>query len=187
MLPNTKCGNFLSCLQFVILNSLYSEVILKPKQVICLEKIFLNLDILAILPTGYGKSLIFCLIPALIFAKKNGVKCTGSVSSIVIVVSPLNALIANQISRLSSGGIRASVLDVKSSRNDNLDGSEPDTICDFTLCDKEKSETGYYNIVFAHPESLVSCSYGRKLMQPIPRKCLRHCGRRSSLHFRLVS
>ena len=133
MLPNTKCGIFLSCLQFAILNSLYSEVILKPKQVICLEKIFLNLDILAILPTGYGKSLIFCLIPALIFAKKNGVKCTGSVSSIVIVVLPLNALIANQISRLSSGGIRASVLDVKSSRNVNVDGSEPDTICDFTF------------------------------------------------------
>ena len=168
MLLNTKCGIFLSCLQFAILNSLYSEVILKPKQVICLEKIFLNLDILAILPTGYGKSLIFCLIPALIFAKKNGVKCTGSVSSIVIVVSPLNALIANQISRLSSGGIRASVLDVKSSRNDNVDGSEPDTICDFTLCDKEKLETGYYNIVFAHPESLVSCSYGRKLMHTNP-------------------
>jgi ATP-dependent DNA helicase RecQ len=90
------------------------EVILKPKQVICLEKIFLNLDILAILPTGYGKSLIFCLIPALLFAKKNGVKFSGSISSIVIVVSPLNALIENQISRLSSSVIRASALNVKS-------------------------------------------------------------------------
>jgi hypothetical protein len=78
MLPNTKWGFFLSCLQFTILNSSYGEVMLKPKQVICLEKIFWNLDILAILPTGYGKSLNFCLIPALLFAKKNGVKCSGS-------------------------------------------------------------------------------------------------------------
>ena len=80
MLPNSKCGIFLSCLHFAVLNSLYSEVILKPKQVICLEKIFLDMDILATLPTGYGKSLIFCLIPALIFAKKNGVKCSRRIS-----------------------------------------------------------------------------------------------------------
>ena len=168
MLPNTKCGIFLSCLQFAILNSLYSEIILKPKQVICLEKIFLNSDILAVLPTGYGKSLIFCLMPALMVAKKNGVKCARSISSIVIVVSPLNALIENQISRLSSSGIRAPALDVQSSRNDDVEDSESESICDLTLCDKEKLETGYYNIVFAHPESLVSCTYGRKLMHTKP-------------------
>ncbi|XP_028404836.1 uncharacterized protein LOC114527409 [Dendronephthya gigantea] len=168
MFPNTMCGVFLSCLQFAILNSLYSEVILKPKQVICLEKIFLNLDIIAILPTGYGKSLIFCLIPALLFAKKNGVKCPGgSISSIVIVVSPLNALIENQISRLSSSGIRASALGVKSTTKDDVDDSE-ESICDFSLIDREKLEAGYYNIVFAHPESFVSCTYGRKLMHTTP-------------------
>ena len=37
---NTKCGFFVSCLEFALINSLYSEIILKPKQVICLEKIF---------------------------------------------------------------------------------------------------------------------------------------------------
>lgn len=168
MLPNSKCGIFLSCLHFAVLNSLYSEVILKPKQVICLEKIFLNLDILATLPTGYGKSLIFCLIPALIFAKKNGVKCSRRISTIVIVVSPLNALIENQISRLCDSGIRATALDVKSSRQDDNDESEDESICDFSMSDKEKLETGCYNIVFAHPESLVSCVYGRKLMRTKP-------------------
>ena len=168
MLPNTKCGIFLLCLQFAILNSLYSEVILKPKQVICLEKVFLNLDILAILLTGYSKSLIFCLIPALLFAKKNGVKYTGGISSIVIVVSPLNALIENLILRLSSSGIRASVLGVKSVTKDDIDDSEQESICDFNLIDKEKLEAGYYNIVFAHPESFVLCTYGRKLMQTTP-------------------
>ena len=72
MLKNSKCWQFLSCLKFAILNSLYCDVVLKPKQVICLEKIFLNLDILAVLPTGYGKSLIFYLPPAL-YAKRHGV------------------------------------------------------------------------------------------------------------------
>ena len=77
----------------------------------------------------------------------------------MIVVSPLNALIENQISRLSSSGIRASASDVQSSRNDDVGDSESESICDLTLCDKEKFETGYYNIVFAHPESLVSCTH----------------------------
>ena len=163
-----KCGLFLSCLEFAILNSLYSEVILRPKQVICLEKIFLNSDTMAILPTGYGKSLIFCLLPALLFAKKNGVRNGGNISSIVIVVSPLNALIASQISRLSAGGVRASALDVKRSEQEAEDDSEPEPACDFHLSDKAKLEVGYYNIVFAHPESLVSSSYGRKLMHSKP-------------------
>lgn len=159
-----KCGFFLSCLEFAILNSLYSDVVLRPKQVICLEKVFLNTDTIAILPTGYGKSLIFCLLPALLFAKKNGVKSNSNISSIVIVVSPLNALIASQISRLRTGGVRACALDVKTSELEAENDGELRLVCDFSLSDKAKLEIGYYNIVFAHPESLVSSLYGRKLM-----------------------
>ena len=166
MLKNSKCGVFLSCLEFAILNSLYCEVILKPKQVICLEKVFLDLDVLAVLPTGYGKTLIFSLLPALLFAKKNGTKFT-KLSSILIVVSPLNALIVNQISRLNSSGITASALDVMSIKEVSEDG-EPEVVCDLNYSDKQKLEIGHYNIVFVHPESVVSCVYGKKLMQSKP-------------------
>ena len=94
-----KYDIFLRCLEFAILNSPYTQIVLKPKLVICLEKLFLNADVLAVLPTAFGKSLIFHLLPALLYAKKNGPsKETENISSIVIVVSPLNALIANQIS-----------------------------------------------------------------------------------------
>lgn len=170
MLKNSKCGTFYSCLELAILTSLYSEVILKPKQVICLEKIFLNLDVLAILPTGYGKSLVFHLLPALLFAKKYGILRNTAITSVIIVVSPLNALIANQISRLSLSGIRASVLDVKYSEPENFgdEEKEPELVCDLHLCDKMKLESGFYNIVFAHPESLVSCKYGLSLMRSKP-------------------
>ncbi|XP_028414051.1 uncharacterized protein LOC114537113 [Dendronephthya gigantea] len=168
MLKNSKCGQFLSCLEFAILNSLYCDVILKPKQVICLEKAFLNLDILVVLPTGYGKSLIFYLLPALLYAKKHGVsKSEINITSIIVVVSPLNALIANQILRLASSGIRATVVDVRSS----IEVEEEDKeilACDLRLSDKAKLEIGHYNIVFAHPETFVSCAYGRKLMQSEP-------------------
>ena len=173
MLKNSKCWQFLSCLEFAILNSLYCDVVLKPKQVICLEQIFLNLDILVVLPTGYGKSLIFYLLPALLYAKKHGVpkrKEQVNISSIIVVVSPLNALMTNQISRLDSSGIRATVLDVRSSEVEEEE-NDPEleaVVCDFHLSDKAKLEIGHYNIVFAHPEALVSCAYGRKLMQSKP-------------------
>ena len=86
----------------------------------------------------------------------------------MIVVSPLNALIENQISRLCDSGIRATALDVNCSRQDDNDESEDESICDFSMNDKEKLETCCYNIVFTHPESLVFCIYGRKLMRTKP-------------------
>lgn len=163
---------FLSCLEFAVLNSLYCDTIFKPKQVICLENIFLQKDVLCILPTGYGKSLIFHLAPMLLFAKSklegDFIRCWKSkgvtskaVNAIVIVVSPLNSLMSNQISRLSSeGGIRASVLSVKVSEE-----SEENIAIDFgRLCEKEKLRDGFYQIVFAHPESFISTKYGRELL-----------------------
>ena len=49
-------------------NSVYYNTILKPKQVLCLEYLYLKHGVLCVLPTGYGMSLVFYLIPAL-FAK----------------------------------------------------------------------------------------------------------------------
>ena len=105
---------FLACLEFAVLNSAYHNNILKPKQVICLKSIYLRKVVICIVPTGYGKPLIFQLTPTLMFAKEyvnktdslsswqsNGIR-TKDVSSIVIVVSPLNSLIQDQISRLKS-------------------------------------------------------------------------------------
>ena len=61
---------FFLCLQFAICNSIYCNTILKPKQVICLECIYFKSDVLCVLPTGYGKSLVFHLLPGLLFAKE---------------------------------------------------------------------------------------------------------------------
>ena len=55
---------------------------LKPLQVRCFEYILKGKDIVAILPTGFGKSLLFQLLPDFLPVKAN--------SNIVIVVCPLN-------------------------------------------------------------------------------------------------
>ena len=52
---NFKCLQFLLCLHFAVVNSEYVSVVLKPKQVVCLEAAYLGRDLLAVLPTGYGK------------------------------------------------------------------------------------------------------------------------------------
>jgi hypothetical protein len=52
MQKHSKCIIFRICLQFSIINILYANTILKPKQVICLEKLSFGVYILAIFPTG---------------------------------------------------------------------------------------------------------------------------------------
>jgi hypothetical protein len=72
---------------------LYANTILKPKQVICLEKLSFGVYILAIFPTGNinGESLIYQLLPLMLFAKRaleerptQGV-CVNDVTSVLLV------------------------------------------------------------------------------------------------------
>ena len=162
----------MSCLEIVLLNSIYNEIILKPKQVLCLEILYLEKDVMCVLPTGYEKSLIFHLLPMVLFAKHKlrsdiyGLKSksisTAVVNCIVIVVSPFNCLMNNQISCLRMSGIQASMIGVKDLRQQHANTSDENIDDDFTvdfvfrLCQEKKLRDGEYQIVFAHPESLVS-------------------------------
>ena len=107
MFTDRKCLAFLSCLEFAVLNSVYRDAILKLKQVICLESIYLNRDVMCVLPTGYGKSLIFHMLLLAKgkigsdFFRERKSKDTAEYEEnnpIVIVVSPLNALMSDQMS-----------------------------------------------------------------------------------------
>ena len=61
----------------------------------CLEK----RDVLTVLPTGFGKSLCYQALPGIFFILIMQRKCKQK-DSIVIVVSPLNALIRDQLQKL---------------------------------------------------------------------------------------
>ena len=78
---------------------------------------------LAVLPTGYGKSLIYQLLAPtynfMDFAGSPG----GKKSTVnVIVISPLNALIRDQFMKMREGGLNVSVL--RGDRMDTEDGSD---------------------------------------------------------------
>jgi hypothetical protein len=75
MQKHSKCIIFLICLQFSIINILYAKfianTILKPKQVICLEKLSFGVYILAMFPPGnMAESLIYQLLPLMLFANR---------------------------------------------------------------------------------------------------------------------
>ena len=150
---------FYSSLHFAIVNShLYSSIILKPKQVKCLEAVYFGRDVIAVLPTGYGKSLIFHLLPSLFYDKLTS---ASNKRAVIIVVSPLNALIENQTKKSYQGNIKAGMLNVKKGKHDedlrlNLVGT------DLLLRD------AMYDIIYMHPEAFLSCKEGMELLQSVP-------------------
>ena len=76
---------------------------LKPKQVECVKAAALKdsiNDLLCVLPTGYGKTLIFQLIPVYVELKY------GFNNSIAIILSPLNAIISQQLKMFGKQAIQ---------------------------------------------------------------------------------
>lgn len=87
------------------LDSCKYDVFLKVKQLKILETCMLGKHVIGVLPTGYGKSVIFHMLPFMsnyLSGKRN--------KSIAIVISPLNALIEDQVSNLNARGIKTGVL-----------------------------------------------------------------------------
>ena len=83
----------------------YGCLIFKSKQIQCYEEVLNGNDVFAVLPTGFGKSIIYHLLPYIFPAKDQ--------NNIVIVIAPLDSIIQDQISVLSSKGIPCECLKVR--------------------------------------------------------------------------
>ena len=158
---------FYSSLHWAIVNSNYSNINLKPKQVQCLEAVYSNKDVIAVLRTSYGKSLIFHILPSLFydkFVREEQRKRPSTVTvnkPAILVVSPLNALIENKIKRSCQGHIKAGVLNVKKGKD--TDSLQLDFSGNQSLLKDAK-----YDIVYMHPESFLSCKEGMELLLSKP-------------------
>ncbi len=117
---------------------------LKLKQEICLQKFASGRDIFVSLPTGYGKSLCYILLPRL-FDALRGV----SGQSIVLVVSPLIALMKDQVGSITKMGIRATFI------------SDKESISTQT---KQEIERGEYQVIFVSPEALFFSTQWRQIL-----------------------
>ena len=106
-----------------------------------LEAVFRGQDVLAIMPTGGGKSLCYQL-PALLFP------------GITLVVSPLIALMKDQVDALQASGYPATFL------NSSLDGAEM-----FRRLDD--LEQGRYKLLYVAPERFANPDF-RDRLQKLP-------------------
>ena len=126
---------------------------IKQKQREALEKIVLyGKDSLIVLPTGYGKSLIYQMLPPLFDYYLAADKLKND-KSIVIVICPLNALIDDQINKLNSVGVSCTSLRVC---GEEAEGRFHDIF-------KEELEAGKFQVIFAHPEVAVANRQCREL------------------------
>ena len=79
---------------------------LHPQQLMAVESLLRGRDVLACLPTGFGKSLIFQILPAVFsFLANHG--CQFPKDPIVVVCSPLMALMKVQVDGLPNKGVSA--------------------------------------------------------------------------------
>ena len=103
-------------------------------------------DILSVLPTGYGKSLLFQLLPGIRRALNTLGYTSYPKKAIILVICPLNALIESHMKELRQRSISCTCL----SGND---------------ADQDGAYNGDYSFVFANPETLVLNEKWRKMIQ----------------------
>ena len=143
-----------SVLEDVLRSRGQGNVTLKPRQKEALQSIvFKGQDCLIALPTGYGKSLIYQMLPSL-FDKITARNLSSKDKSIVLVVSPLNALIDDQINKLKSAGVNCTSLRVC---GDEVDGAFEEKIRVVPHIPRaEELQAGKFDLIFTHPEVIVS-------------------------------
>ncbi|KAK2548239.1 ATP-dependent DNA helicase Q5 [Acropora cervicornis] len=133
---------FHSALDFALEKLAKAELSLKEAQYEALKSVvFKGKDTICILPTGYGKSLIYQLLPNVfdffLSSEEN--------SSSMIVVSPLNALMQDRINKVR-GHLNVRILkDHRYSVGQKVDGS--------TMTEQLKMVPP--QILFSHPEILI--------------------------------
>lgn len=120
----------------------------RPMQRDIIEGVCAGRDSFVIMPTGGGKSLCYQL-PALMDAGEHEASSGGGTT---VVISPLIALMQDQVAQLHQNGIRATLI------NSTLDRDE--------AFDRERRAIqGEYDLIYMAPERLMSTSGSRLLRQ----------------------
>lgn len=109
-------------------------------------------DLLLSLPVGYGKSLVYHLLPKVLGKGKETPVC--------LTISPLNIIQKDQIEALKVHGISACRLNIVSRVEDTTDGN---FIAEWEV-DVERVKNGDFSIVPCHPEALFNTKTGHKIL-----------------------
>ncbi|KAK6175939.1 hypothetical protein SNE40_014313 [Patella caerulea] len=111
-------------------------------------------DLIVNLPVGYGKSIIYHLLPQIIESNVN--------KPVVIVISPLNIIQKDQLTSIKQHKINACRVNIKGCIDDGDEGFLYELYSNDSNLDSIKS--GEYTIILTHPEALLNTSKGRELL-----------------------
>lgn len=104
MKPDQMANYFTKKVQMAVAR--YQKAItLKQQQTECLELLYSGKDVIANLPTGFGKSLIYNLLPIILSSDSE-----PSIDATVLVVCPLNVIQSDQSQTLKAAGISSCML-----------------------------------------------------------------------------
>ena len=106
-------------------------------------------DVFVSLPTGYGKSLCYMLLPMMFDSSR--AMTEEHHKSVVLVVSPLISLMEDQVASYSAEGIKAAFID-----------------CDSDVSTKSSVDEGAFQVVFFSSEALISNHRWRNMLQEEP-------------------
>ena len=81
---------------------------LREKQLQAISNIISKKDTLVVLPTGYGKSLVYQCLP-LVFEYRQDHSKSNVWKSAVLIVSPLNSLMMDQVTKLREKGMEVCI------------------------------------------------------------------------------
>ena len=130
------------------------RIVLKTEQLEAIRHIYDGKDVFLWLPTGFGKSICYETLPFVFDYKLERVSGTTS-SSVVLVVSPLVSLMADQVSSLRKRGVKAAILGGHAGVAKELQV----TVNDLRSCD--------FSLLFSSPEAIaVAENWRQKLLTP---------------------
>jgi len=121
----------------------YTE--LRPNQERVVTHFLSGNDVFVSLPTGSGKSLCYCLLPKAFDVLRKSK--TSDTQSVVIVVSPLIALMKDQVRQMTERNVKAVYV------------GEIDDATETEVCE------GQFQLVYLSPEALLTNSTWRDMLQ----------------------
>ena len=125
----------------------------KPEQLAAIRAVYDGKDVFVWLPTGFGKSLCYEMLPFVMDYKLS--RACAENYSVVLVVSPLVALMVDQVLSLRRRGIRAAILTSGTSG-----GVEKSLVA-------SKEDLAECSILYSAPEALIISKWRDMLETPV--------------------
>ena len=128
------------------------DIVLKKEQREAIKLLYQSKDVFLWLPTRFGKSLCFQVLPFLFDYKLGRMDSPLPQHSVVVVVSPLVSLMVDQVTSLCLRGMSAAILSGFQGVDHQLQANEKDMVA------------GLYRLLYCAPEALFLSDKWRRML-----------------------